>query len=135
MHSEDEQILSLGEYGSVRYINADQHLLRVERLSLTYEVMYRHSYRYDENGKLVSESLIGDLGEVVYESDIVVRSPFGLEECEFDENHNLIKHTIDDKTIDRLQKIAWWDWDIEKISKNLKLICHLDIDQLEKALD
>ncbi len=47
----------------------------------------------------------------------------------------VVKMRFDDKTIGRLQKIAWWDWDIEKINKNLKLICHLDVDQLEKALD
>jgi virginiamycin A acetyltransferase len=45
----------------------------------------------------------------------------------------VVKMRFDDKTIDRLQKIAWWDWDIEKINKHLKLISHLDIDQLESA--
>ena len=45
----------------------------------------------------------------------------------------VVKMRFDDKTIDRLQKIAWWDWSIEKINKNLKTICHLDIDQLESA--
>jgi len=30
-------------------------------------------------------------------------------------------------------KIAWWDWDIKKITQNLKLICNLDIDRLEKT--
>ena len=45
----------------------------------------------------------------------------------------VVKMRFDDKTIDRLQKIAWWDWNIEKITKHLKLICHLDVDQLEKA--
>jgi virginiamycin A acetyltransferase len=45
----------------------------------------------------------------------------------------VVKMRFDEKTIERLQKIAWWDWNIEKINKHLKLICHLDIDQLEKA--
>lgn len=43
----------------------------------------------------------------------------------------VVKMRFDDKTIERLQKIAWWDWDIEKINRNLKLICNLDIDRLE----
>ncbi len=43
----------------------------------------------------------------------------------------VVKMRFDDKTIERLQKIAWWDWKIEKINKYLKLICHLDVDQLE----
>lgn len=45
----------------------------------------------------------------------------------------VVKMRFDDKIIDRLQRIAWWDWDIKKINKHLKLICHLDIDQLEMA--
>jgi len=45
----------------------------------------------------------------------------------------VVKMRFDDKTIERLQKIAWWDWDIEKITRNLKLICHLDVDRLEEA--
>lgn len=46
----------------------------------------------------------------------------------------VVKMRFDDKTIERLQKIAWWDWSIEKINKHLQLLCHLDVDQLETAL-
>jgi len=45
----------------------------------------------------------------------------------------VVKMRFDDRTISRLQKIAWWNWDIEKINRNLSLLCHLDIDRLEKA--
>jgi virginiamycin A acetyltransferase len=45
----------------------------------------------------------------------------------------VVKMRFDDKTTARLQKIAWWDWDIEKINRNLKLICNLDVDRLEEA--
>ncbi len=45
----------------------------------------------------------------------------------------VVKMRFDDKTVDRLEKIAWWNWDIEKINQNLKLICHLDVDRLETA--
>lgn len=45
----------------------------------------------------------------------------------------VVKMRFDDATIARLQKIAWWDWDIEKINRHLKLICNLDVDQLELA--
>lgn len=43
----------------------------------------------------------------------------------------VVKMRFDDKTIERLQKIAWWDWEIEKINKHLKLICNLNMDDLE----
>jgi virginiamycin A acetyltransferase len=45
----------------------------------------------------------------------------------------VVKMRFDDKTIERLQKLAWWDWPIEKINKNLELLCHLDIEALERA--
>lgn len=45
----------------------------------------------------------------------------------------VVKMRFDDKTIERLQNIAWWDWEIEKITRHLKLICNLDIDSLEAA--
>jgi virginiamycin A acetyltransferase len=45
----------------------------------------------------------------------------------------IVKMRFDDKTIERLLRISWWDWKIEKINKNLQQICHLDVDQLETA--
>lgn len=45
----------------------------------------------------------------------------------------VVKMRFDEASIKRLEKIAWWDWPIDKINRNLKLICHLDIDSLEKA--
>lgn len=45
----------------------------------------------------------------------------------------VVKKRFDDETIERLQKIAWWDWDIEKITRNLHLISNLDVDALENA--
>ena len=45
----------------------------------------------------------------------------------------VVKMRFEEKVIERLQKIAWWDWPMEKINQNLKLICNLDVDQLEAA--
>jgi len=45
----------------------------------------------------------------------------------------VVKKRFKDKTIERLLQIAWWDWDITKINKHLKIICHLDVDKLERA--
>ena len=39
-----------------------------------------------------------------------------------------IRNRFDDSVIEVLQKIKWWDWDIEKISKNLKAIRNTDIE-------
>jgi virginiamycin A acetyltransferase len=43
----------------------------------------------------------------------------------------VVKMRFDDKTIERLLRIAWWNWDIRKINQHLDLICHLDVDRLE----
>lgn len=45
----------------------------------------------------------------------------------------VVKMRFDPATIERLQNIAWWDWDIAKINKHLGLICNLDVDLLEAA--
>lgn len=46
----------------------------------------------------------------------------------------VVKMRFDDRTIERLLNLAWWNWNIAKISKNLKLICELNIDKLEAAV-
>jgi virginiamycin A acetyltransferase len=46
----------------------------------------------------------------------------------------VVKMRFDDATIKRLLAIAWWDWDIAKINRNLQKICELDVDALETAL-
>ncbi|MFZ4773570.1 MAG: CatB-related O-acetyltransferase, partial [Chlamydiia bacterium] len=45
----------------------------------------------------------------------------------------ILKMRFDEKTIERLLRISWWNWDIEKINRHLDLICHLDVDQLEEV--
>ncbi len=47
----------------------------------------------------------------------------------------VVKMRFDEGTIDRLLQIAWWDWPIEKINRNLPLICQMDVDKLEAAAD
>lgn len=45
----------------------------------------------------------------------------------------VVKMRFDPPTIERLLQIAWWDWEREKITKHLPLICNLDVDKLEAA--
>jgi virginiamycin A acetyltransferase len=35
-------------------------------------------------------------------------------------------------TIEKLLKIEWWNWDVEKITKNLSIITGSNIEELEK---
>ncbi|NDJ18094.1 Vat family streptogramin A O-acetyltransferase [Myxacorys almedinensis A] len=45
----------------------------------------------------------------------------------------LIRQRFDDEVIRSLLEIAWWDWDCEKITRNLEKIVAADIDALAKC--
>ncbi|MTH97053.1 CatB-related O-acetyltransferase [Roseibium sp. RKSG952] len=44
-----------------------------------------------------------------------------------------VKRRFDDRTVERLLEIAWWDWPIEKVTRHLPEIRGADIEALEKA--
>ena len=90
-----EYVLSLGSAGSVRYIYNHDILFHIDRVSSSNEVLYRHSYVYDEKGCLLKEKMIGDLGEILFEKPGVIKSPYHIEICDYDDKGNLIKHTQD----------------------------------------
>ncbi len=43
---------------------------------------------------------------------------------------NEIRKRFDNSVIQQLLAIQWWNWDIEKITRNLKVICNSDINAL-----
>ncbi len=45
----------------------------------------------------------------------------------------IIKARFDEKTIKKLLQIAWWDWPIDRITKNLQAILSADIERLIAA--
>lgn len=45
-----------------------------------------------------------------------------------------LRQRFPDETIDALLEIAWWNWDIEKITRNLEKIVGADIEALKKCL-
>jgi virginiamycin A acetyltransferase len=47
----------------------------------------------------------------------------------------IIRKRFDEETISKLLEVRWWDWDIEKITANLKTICSGDIDGLIKLVN
>jgi virginiamycin A acetyltransferase len=46
----------------------------------------------------------------------------------------LLRQRFSDETINILLEIAWWNWDIEKITRNLEKIVSADIKALEKCV-
>lgn len=45
----------------------------------------------------------------------------------------LIRKRFDEEQINRLERIAWWNWTIEDITQSLPLITNTNIEELEKA--
>ncbi|MCB1113643.1 MAG: CatB-related O-acetyltransferase [Chlamydiia bacterium] len=45
----------------------------------------------------------------------------------------VVKMRFDEETVKRLLDIAWWNWDIEKINRNLKALTQVDLNLLEAA--
>jgi virginiamycin A acetyltransferase len=45
----------------------------------------------------------------------------------------LLRYRFDPVVIERLEKLRWWDWDIDRITRNVSTICSGDIAALERA--
>jgi virginiamycin A acetyltransferase len=45
-----------------------------------------------------------------------------------------IRHRFDEPTREALLQIAWWDWDAEKLTRNVGATCSSDMEALERAI-
>jgi virginiamycin A acetyltransferase len=45
----------------------------------------------------------------------------------------VIRYRFDEETRETLTEIAWWDWDADKITRNVKAICAADLATLKAA--
>ncbi|MCA1366294.1 chloramphenicol acetyltransferase [Bradyrhizobium sp. BRP14] len=45
----------------------------------------------------------------------------------------VVKFRFSPATIERLQAIAWWDWPVDKVTRNIAAITGADLDALEAA--
>jgi virginiamycin A acetyltransferase len=46
----------------------------------------------------------------------------------------ILKYRFNERTIERLEQLKWWEWDAGKVTRNVKALCAGDIDALERAL-
>jgi virginiamycin A acetyltransferase len=46
----------------------------------------------------------------------------------------VVKMRFGEKTVNRLLAAAWWDWPVDKITRNLNAIRGADIDALEATV-
>lgn len=45
-----------------------------------------------------------------------------------------IKKRFSEEVIKRLQNLQWWNWDVQKITKNVQALTDIDIDKLEQNI-
>jgi virginiamycin A acetyltransferase len=45
----------------------------------------------------------------------------------------VLRSRFDSATVQRLRAIAWWDWDSEKVARNVRLICAGGVEALKRA--
>jgi virginiamycin A acetyltransferase len=45
----------------------------------------------------------------------------------------VLRHRFDEPTIARLLAVRWWDWDVAKITRNVRAICGSEVTALEMA--
>ncbi|NDE82168.1 MAG: hypothetical protein EB051_00930, partial [Chlamydiia bacterium] len=93
--------LSIAGQGKVLYTYDPLFLRGVRRISSKGKMLYQHTYQeYDESGHLVSENLIGNLGQITHRRGLkgekeLISSPYFNQKCEYDPVGNLISNTID----------------------------------------
>ena len=46
----------------------------------------------------------------------------------------IVRYSFDEITIRRLEQVGWWNWDVAKITRNIKAICSWDISAIENAV-
>ncbi|MBY0528976.1 MAG: hypothetical protein K2P51_02170 [Rhabdochlamydiaceae bacterium] len=98
-----DRILSLkmAAQGEVLYSYDPLHLRAVTRISNLRGVLYMHTYKdYDWDGNLITESLIGNIGDVVHTTDLKgqiasIASPFYSQEYLYDPSGKLMNPTLD----------------------------------------
>jgi acetyltransferase-like isoleucine patch superfamily enzyme len=78
---------------------------------------------------IMSGVKIGD-GSVIAASSVVTKN-VGQYEIWGGNPAMLIKKRFDDKTIQELLDLEWWNWNIEKIKKHMNNLCHSDVSLLK----
>lgn len=90
------EMLKISNLGAIEYQYEGTRLVAIRRLSPFLE-SYIHRYQYDPSGNVISEKLIGDLGEIHYSqkaNSILCEGPDYFERVCKNDTGNVISHQI-----------------------------------------
>jgi RHS repeat-associated protein len=99
------QTIQIANMGHITYSYDPLYLRKVDRFSRDGKLQYTHQYsEYDLDSNLVTEELINGAGKVQHHIDLKGRkseiiSPYFSQKCAYNACDNLIKNTVDQKTI------------------------------------
>jgi virginiamycin A acetyltransferase len=127
----DHKLDAISTYPFPVFKNGWETAYNVNELPIKGDIVVGNDVWFGYNSMIKSGVTIGD-GAIIATNAFVVKdvpaySIVGGNPAK------VIKMRFDEATIKRLQRIAWWDWDIEKITRNLHVLSHLDVDALENA--
>lgn len=127
----DHKLDAISTYPFPVFKNGWETAYNVNELPIKGDIVVGNDVWFGYNSMIKSGVTIGD-GAIIATNAFVVKDvpPYSIVGGN---PAKVIKMRFDEATIKRLQKIAWWDWDIEKITRNLHVLSHLDVDALENA--
>jgi len=125
----DHKLDAISTFPFPIFENGWEHVYDAQKLPLKGDIVVGNDVWFGYNTMIKSGVKIGN-GAIIATNAFVVKDVPAYAIVAGNPGR-VIKMRFDDETIKGLEKIAWWNWDIEKITDNLNLICSLDIDALE----
>ena len=127
----DHKLDAISTYPFPIFKNGWEHVYDVNELPVKGDLIIGNDVWLGYDSLIKNGVTIGD-GAIVAARAVVVKNvpPYAIVAGN---PAKVVKMRFDDNIIKRLLRIAWWNWNIDKINKHLNLICSLDVDKLEQA--
>jgi len=111
--------------------NGWENAYNVQELPLKGDIIVGHDVWFGYNAFVKGGVTIGS-GAIIATQAVVVKDvpPYTIVAGN---PARVVKQRFDDKAIEKLLHIAWWNWDIGKIQRHLKWITHHQVERLEEA--
>lgn len=124
----DHKLDAISTYPFPIFKNGWEDVYDVNKLPIKGDIIVKNDVWFGYNSMVKNGVTIGN-GAIIGANAFVVKDvPDYAVVC--GNPAKIVKMRFDEKSIARLLKLAWWDWDIEKINAKLSAICNMDIEAL-----